>query len=110
MRMNEHYENHRAVLDTVRRFEQMQARQESVFFDLEDFELIIDHYVTSARFEDALQACEAALGQYPFSTELLIDRAQVTAMRGDYTEAERQIDAVAALDTTHRAACPRAAI
>ncbi|AMJ67140.1 tetratricopeptide repeat protein [Hymenobacter sp. PAMC 26628] len=99
--MNEHYENHRAVLDTVRRFEQMQARQESVFFDLEDFELIIDHYVTNARFEEALQACEAALGQYPFSTELLIDRAQVTAMRGDYTEAERQIDHVATLDPTN---------
>ncbi len=101
MRMNEHYEHHRAVLDTVRRFEQMQARQESVFFDLEDFELIIDHYVTNAHFEQALQACEAALGQYPFSTDLLIDRAQVTAMRGDYTEAERQIDHVAEIDPTN---------
>ena len=37
MRMNEHFENHRAVLDTVRRFERMVAQQESVFFDLEDF-------------------------------------------------------------------------
>ena len=99
--MNEHFENHRAVLDTVRRFERMVAQHESVFFDLEDFENIIDHYVTNAEFDKALQACEAALGQYPFSTELLIDRAQVTAMRGDYTEAERQIDHVADLDPTN---------
>ena len=101
MRMNEHFENHRAVLDTVRRFERMVAQHASIFFDLEDFENIIDHYVTNAEFDKALQACEAALGQYPFSTELLIDRAQVTAMRGDYTEAERQIDHVADLDPTN---------
>ena len=86
------------MLDTVRRYEYMVRQQETVFFDLEDFENIIDHYVTNTRFEEALQACEAALELYPFSTELLIDRAQVTAMRGDYAEAERQIDHVASLD------------
>lgn len=96
--MNEHFEHHRAVLNTVRRFERMVAQREAVFFDLEDFENIIDHYVTSTQFDKALQACDAALGQYPFSTELLIDRAQVMAMRGDYSEAERQIDHVASLD------------
>ena len=86
------------MLDTVRRYEHMVRQQETIFFDLEDFENIIDHYVTSTRFEEALQACEAALELYPFSTELLIDRAQVTAMRGDYADAERQIDHVATLD------------
>ena len=99
--MNENFEHHRAVLDTVRRYERMVAEQESVFFDLEDFENIIDHYVTNTKFDQALQACEAALGQYPFATELLIDRAQVMAMRGDYSEAERQIDHVATLDPTN---------
>ena len=53
--MNEHFENPRAVLDTVRRFERMLAQQESIFFDLEDFENIIDHYVTGAEFDKALQ-------------------------------------------------------
>ena len=101
MRMSEHFEHHRAVLDTVRRFERMLNSNEPVFFDLEDFENIIDHYVTSTQFDKALQACEAALGQYPFSTELLIDRAQVMAMRGDYQEAERQINHVATLDPTN---------
>ena len=96
--MNEHFEHQRAVLDTVRRFERMVAQQQALFFDLEDFENIIDHYVSSTQFDKALQACEAAIAQYPFSTELLIDRAQVMAMRGDYSEAERQINHVADLD------------
>ena len=98
MRMNESYEDPRAARDAVRRFERMVAHNEPVFFDLEDFENIIDHYVTSQRYDQALQACDAALGQYPFSTELLIDRAQVMAMRGEYQQAEQQIEAVAALD------------
>ena len=98
MRMNEPYEDPRAAQDAVRRFERMVAHNEPVFFDLEDFENIIDHYVTTQRYDQALQACDAALTQYPFSTELLIDRAQVMAMKGQYKEAEQQIEEVAALD------------
>ncbi|RZK28351.1 MAG: tetratricopeptide repeat protein, partial [Hymenobacter sp.] len=96
--MNEPFDDPRAAQDAVRRYERMLAHDEAVFFDLEEFEVIIDHYVTSAAFDKAQQACEAALSQYPFSTELLIDRAQIAAMRGDYAEAERQIASVASLD------------
>ncbi len=98
MRMNEPFDDPRAAQDTVRRYEQMLAQNETSFFDLEEFEIIIDHYVTSAAFDKAQQACDAALSQYPFSTELLIDRAQIAAMQGDYAEAERQISSVASLD------------
>ena len=96
--MNEPFDDPRAAQDTVRRYERMLAQNEAAFFDLEEFETIIDHYVTTAAFEQAQQACEAALSQYPFSTELLIDRAQISAMRGDYAEAERQITSVADRD------------
>ncbi|RYY17850.1 MAG: tetratricopeptide repeat protein, partial [Cytophagaceae bacterium] len=96
--MNESFEDPRAAQNTVRRYERMVAHDEATFFDLEEFEIIIDYYVTSAAFDKAQQACEVALSQYPFSTELLIDRAQISAMRGDYTEAERQISNVASLD------------
>ncbi|KUG06406.1 tetratricopeptide repeat protein [Solirubrum puertoriconensis] len=93
--MNEHSEEQDEVLATVRRFERMIAEGEPVFFDLADFENIIDHYTSTAQFDKALQACEAAVAQYPFSTELLIDRAQVLAMRGEYQQALQQIDEVA---------------
>ena len=102
MRMNEPFDDPRAAQDTVRRYERMLAADETAFFDLEEFEVIIDHYVTGAEFEKAQQACEAALTQYPFSIELLIDRAQIAAMRGDYAEAERQIASVATRDPDKR--------
>lgn len=96
--MNENFEDRDEVLDTVRRFERMVANNEPVFFDLADFENIIDHYTTNTQYDKALQACEAAIAQYPFSTELLIDRSQVLAMKGEYTAAATQIEDVAQLD------------
>jgi hypothetical protein len=37
-----------------RRFERMESSTGILFFDLEDFENIIDHYVTNAEFDKAL--------------------------------------------------------
>ncbi|MBC6990939.1 MULTISPECIES: tetratricopeptide repeat protein [Hymenobacter] len=96
--MNENFEDRDEVLDTVRRFERMVAHNEPVFFDLADFENIIDHYTSNTLYDKALQACEAAIAQYPFSTELLIDRSQVLAMKGEYIAAAQQIEDVAQLD------------
>ncbi|RSK37122.1 tetratricopeptide repeat protein [Hymenobacter metallilatus] len=96
--MNENFEDRDEVLATVRRFEQMVAHNEPVFFDLADFENIIDHYTSTTQYDKALQACEAAIAQYPFSTELLIDRSQVLAMKGEYVAASTQIEDVAQLD------------
>ncbi|UPL48570.1 tetratricopeptide repeat protein [Hymenobacter sublimis] len=96
--MNENFEDREEVEATVRRFEQMVALNEPVFFDLADFENIIDHYTTTTQYEKALQACEAGIAQYPFSTELLIDRSQVLAMKGEYAAASSQIEDVALLD------------
>ncbi|MEJ7659412.1 MAG: hypothetical protein WKG07_07205 [Hymenobacter sp.] len=47
--MNEPFDDPQAAQDTVRRYERMLAADEAVFFDLEEFEVIIDHYVTIGR-------------------------------------------------------------
>ena len=77
------------VSRTVRRFEEMLATHAAVFFDLSDFELLIDHYTGRQEFDQALRACETALAQYPFSAELLIDKSQVLAMLGRTADAAR---------------------
>jgi tetratricopeptide (TPR) repeat protein len=83
------------VRRTVRRFEEMLATHAAVFFDLSDFELLIDHYTGRQEYDHALRACEAALEQYPFSADLLIDKAQLLAMTSRTNEALRLIDEVA---------------
>src|SRR5215218_45555 len=96
--MNENSEERNEELGIIKKFEAMVSRNETVFFDLSDFEFIIDHYTTSFNYKKALQACEAALNQYPFSTELLIDKSQLLAMSGNFAEAIDMIDQVALLD------------
>jgi hypothetical protein len=82
-------------LDVVRRFERMVASREPVFFDLETSRTSL----TTLPMLSLTKPCERRdPGPVILLDRLLIDRAQVTAMRGDYTETERQIDAVAALD------------
>jgi len=89
------------VRRTVRRFEQMLATRAAVFFDLSDFELLIDHYTGRQEYDHALRACEAALEQYPFSSDLLIDKAQLLAMTGRPGEALRLIDEVGEREPTN---------
>ena len=83
------------VRRTVRRFEEMLATHAAVFFDLSDFELLIDHYTGLQDYPQALRVCETALDQYPFSVDLLIDKAQVLAMLSRTADALRLIDEVA---------------
>lgn len=89
------------VRRTVLRFEEMLTTHAAVFFDLSDFELLIDHYSNRQEYDRALHACETALEQYPFSSELLIDKAQLLAMMNRTVEAMRLIDEVAEREPTN---------
>jgi tetratricopeptide (TPR) repeat protein len=61
----------------VERFEQMLNQGEEYFFDVEDFEQISDYYLQYGKEKQALRALNIAIGQHPFSAELLIRRAGV---------------------------------
>ena len=70
--MKENFEEHNEELELIQRFERMLGSNETVFFDLTDFEYIIDHYTANFEYKKALAACESAIAQYPFSKELII--------------------------------------
>src|SRR5688500_12143025 len=96
--MDEHFEDRNEELELINKFENMVKDNDTVFFDLSEFELIIDHYTTNLNYTKALAACNAALAQYPFSTELLIDKSQLLAMGGNFEEALQLIEEVAQVD------------
>jgi len=85
-------------LDLINRFEQMLESNKSIFFDLSDYETIIDYYANSFNYSQALVACDVGIAQYPFSTQLLIDKAQVLAMLGAFDEALVLVEEVAELE------------
>ncbi|HRP61425.1 MAG TPA: tetratricopeptide repeat protein, partial [Vicingus sp.] len=63
-------------LELSNRFEQMLENEEHYFFDVEEFEDLIDFYLDKNEMEKAKQAIDFALEQHPNSSALKIKQAQ----------------------------------
>ena len=61
----------------VRRYKKMLSEEQMGFFDVSDFEHIVDHYIDKNQLTNALQACEIAISQHPHSLMVKIKKAQV---------------------------------
>ena len=61
----------------VRRYKKMLSEERIEFFDVSDFEYITDHYIDKNQFTNALQACDIALSQHPYSIIVKVKKAQV---------------------------------
>jgi tetratricopeptide (TPR) repeat protein len=73
--------------DAVRRFEELLKKGEPVFFDVSEYELIIDYYVENGKYKKANRACEMASEQYPFSTEIMVQRAHLLLRKEEFDQA-----------------------
>lgn len=74
------------------RFEKMLARVESCFFDVYEFEKIIDHYLDTNHFSKAIDAVRYGKNQHPGSTSILIKEAQIYAEKGESLKSLRIVD------------------
>lgn len=74
----------RNILD---RYEHMIRDKKIFYFDVFQFESIIDHYLDRDLFPQALSAVDLGIQQHPSSNVLLIKKAEVFAEKGDTTEA-----------------------
>lgn len=84
----------REEAEFVRRFEEMLRNKEVYFFDIEAYESIIDYYISMGKLEEALQACNFALEQYPYSTDLTLDKAHLLINMGEYLQALELLEGV----------------
>lgn len=66
----------------VKRFEEMLARNASYFFDVDQFESIIDYYLETSRVKQALTVLRYASELYPDNLQLLLREAQLLASSG----------------------------
>ena len=80
--MNESHENqpeHNDGNQSVERFERMLQNDEFYFFDVDEFEDLIDHYIEAGNPKNALKAVEMGCEQHPSSFSLLLYKAQILA-------------------------------
>lgn len=61
----------------VKRYKKMLSDEQMGFFDVSDFEYIVDHYIDKNQLTNALQACDIAVSQHPYSLIVKIKKAQV---------------------------------
>lgn len=83
------------------RFENMLNRVEAYFFDVDEFERIIDHYLDTNHFTKAIDAVSYGINQHPGSTNLLIKEAQVYAENGESGKALKMISSLEKIEESN---------
>lgn len=86
------------IVSMVRKFEEAREKDIQAFFDHSAFEYIIDYYEDQREYLRALEAADAGLDQYPYSSSLLTKKAQLLAEERRYDEASEILDKAEAFD------------
>lgn len=84
--------------DLLRRFEAMLRTNENYFFDLEDFLIIIEHYINSGNYNLANKAIEAGLLQHDKSIDILLYKAELFSLEDQLENAEDILAYLSVLD------------
>ena len=54
----------------LRKYEDMRSGSQSIFFDVEEFEQIIDYYLDDFQYDEAREAADLGKKQHPASVEI----------------------------------------
>jgi tetratricopeptide (TPR) repeat protein len=75
------------VLQAVQKFERMKKNNERCFFDVIEFELIIDYYIENNNPSKAFEAADLASEQHPNSTSIQLHKTKALLDKGRAVEA-----------------------
>ena len=89
------------VMELVKKFESMIENGMPLFFDVDEFETIVDHYYDMHNIEMSERAIEEALQVYPSSSSFHIRNARVLAYRKKYYEALELLNHMELLEPTN---------
>ncbi|MCK7530130.1 MAG: hypothetical protein MZV63_03270 [Marinilabiliales bacterium] len=79
----------RRLKHAVQKFERMKKNNENYFFDVIEFETIIDYYIESNNSIKAFEAATLASEQHPNSVSIQLRKARVLLDKGRAVEALR---------------------
>ncbi|MBO0322084.1 hypothetical protein J0X14_07235 [Muricauda sp. CAU 1633] len=83
---------------SISKFESMLKTDDVYFFDAEDFEEIIHHYLNNGKISLGKKAIQIGLEQHPNSLELKLLRVEVLTFEDKYEDAERLLDEIQIID------------
>ena len=85
--------------NSISKFESMLKTDDVYFFDAEDFEEIIHHYLNIGKISLGKKAIQIGLEQHPNSLELKLLRVEVLTFEDKYEAAEKLLDEIQYIDT-----------
>ena len=71
------FENGMDITPTVERFESMLTNKTNLFFDVDEFENLLEFYNSKSNFKKSIIVAKSALNQHPLSATLLVAIAQL---------------------------------
>jgi tetratricopeptide (TPR) repeat protein len=86
------------VKQAVQKFERMKKNNENYFFDVIEFETIIDYYIESNNSAKAYEAATLATEQHPDSVSIELRRARVLLDKGRAVEALRILKSLESIE------------
>lgn len=89
------------ILQTVRRYEKMKKNRTMSFFDVYEFENIIDYYIDSNESNSAYEAVFLASQQHPTSIPIQLKKAQVLVDKGETLQSIQILERLEALDASN---------
>lgn len=100
--MSEDFEKHygdQDILDVINKYQDMLLNNKSCFFDLFEFEDIIDYYICNNDFSNALVANKLALERFPFAPSLKLRKARILCEKNVVTKALQIIQEVEGVES-----------
>lgn len=86
------------LLEIVNRYEAMVKTNRIAYFDVHEYEIMVDHYVFLNRPEDAINVIRFAKEQHPNSSALIVKRAEIEVTYGHYNDALADLSSVEAFE------------
>jgi tetratricopeptide (TPR) repeat protein len=85
--MSENSKEHHNSQELIQRFEEMIRKNESYYFDVEQFEMIIEAYQDNLSFQKAIKVLEYAYSLFPENTSLIMKEVQILSGIGQLSKA-----------------------
>jgi tetratricopeptide (TPR) repeat protein len=99
MRDHSFRQDREELKELLRQYENMKAGRRHSFLEEESFERIIDYFDDRNELTQAMQAAELAMEQYPYSSVLLVKKADLMIASRRYREALDLLDQAEVMDS-----------
>lgn len=87
--------------ELLKRYSDVKNGEASSIMDEEDFERVIEYYFQNSNEEQALLACDIARTYYPFSTSVLLLKAEILVQAQKYGQAMHALDELEEHDSSN---------